>query len=199
MRRSFAIENTRPAFVPSLGAPEIILTFMTQGSLKDQVVERLGWLAPEETDTVMGNGTDYVIWEKGISILLEKADMICANEGGEEENKKRLASAPLGLKNRWRIWEILQGMRLSTRYHSSSICAVIPSGMPPSSSHVWTSEHVWTVRYSIDNELCEFETGILGTLRTPFGPRASPICWYSVLLPNSHPTRLFAMFSSYGF
>lgn len=68
-----------------------------------------------------------------------------------------------------------------------SICAVIPSGMPPSSSHVWTSEHVWTVRYSVDNELCEFETRILGTLRTPFGPRASQICWCSVLLPRLPP------------
>ena len=48
-----------------------------------------------------------------------------------------------------------------------SICAVILSGMFPSSSHVWASGHVWTVPYSIDNELCEFETGILSTLRTP--------------------------------
>lgn len=92
--------------------PKLFSTFMTQGSLKDQVVERLGWLAPEETGTVMGNGTDYVDWEKGIPILLEKADMISADEGGEEEDKKRVASAPLGLKNRWRIWKILQGMRL---------------------------------------------------------------------------------------
>ena len=68
-----------------------------------------------------------------------------------------------------------------------SICVVILSGMPPSSSHVWASEHVWTVRYSIDNELCEYGTGILGTLRTPFGPRASPICWYSVILPKLPP------------
>lgn len=60
----------------------------------------------------MCNGTDYVEWEKGIPILLEKADMISADEGGEEEDKKTLASAPLGLKNRWRIWKILQGMRL---------------------------------------------------------------------------------------
>ena len=47
----------------------------------------------------MGNGTDYVDWEKGIPILLEKADMISADEGGKEEDKKRLASAPLGLRN----------------------------------------------------------------------------------------------------
>lgn len=92
--------------------PKSSSTFMTQGSLIDQFVERLGWLAPEETDTVMGNGTDYVDWEKGIPILLEKADMISADESGEEEDKKRLASAQLGLKNRYRIWKILQGMRL---------------------------------------------------------------------------------------
>lgn len=46
-------------------------------------------------------------------MLLQKADMISADEGGEEEGNKKLASAPLGLKNRWRIWKILQGIRLS--------------------------------------------------------------------------------------
>ena len=92
--------------------PKLSFTFMTRGLLKDQVVERLGWLARGETETVMGNGTDYVDWEKGIPVLLEKADMISADEGGKEEDKKRLASAPLGLKSRWGIWKILQGMRL---------------------------------------------------------------------------------------
>lgn len=77
---------------------ELPTTLMTQGSLKDQVVERLSWLAPEETDTVMGNGTDYVDWEKGIPILLGKVDMISADEGGEEEDEKRLVSTPLWIE-----------------------------------------------------------------------------------------------------
>ena len=60
-----------------------------------------------------GNETGFIDWKKGIEILLQKADMISADEGGVEEGNKKLASAPLGLKNRWRIWKILQEMQLS--------------------------------------------------------------------------------------
>ena len=38
--------------------------------------------------------------------------MMTANEDGkdEEKQKKKLADVPLGLKNRWRIWRILEDM-----------------------------------------------------------------------------------------
>ena len=82
-------------------------------SLRSQPVERIGWLFPEEIDLIMSNDdTGHVDWEKSIPLLLQKADMMSADEGGGENEKKKLASALRGLKNRWRIWRILQGIRV---------------------------------------------------------------------------------------
>ena len=86
-------------------------------SLKNCLVERVGWLFPEEIDMLISNDTGHVDWENGIPLLLQKADMMSADEGGEENEKKRLASAPLGLKNRWRIWKILQGIRVDSEIY----------------------------------------------------------------------------------
>lgn len=81
-------------------------------TLRRHLVERVGWLFPEEVDMIISNDTRHVEWEKDIPLLLEKADMMSADEGGEESEKKKLASAPIGLKNRWRIWKILQGIQV---------------------------------------------------------------------------------------
>ena len=63
---------------------------------------------------IISNDTGHVNWEKGIPLLLEKVDMISTEEGGEENEKKKLASAPIELKNRWRIWKILQGIQVDS-------------------------------------------------------------------------------------
>ena len=81
-------------------------------SLRSQLVERVGWLFPAEVDMIMNNDTGDMDWEKGIPLLLQKADMMSVDEDGEENETKKLASAPIGLKNRWRIWKILQGIRV---------------------------------------------------------------------------------------
>ena len=81
-------------------------------SLRSQLAEGVGWLFPEEIDMIMSNDTGQVDWEKGILLLLQKPDMMSADEGREGNEKKQLASTPLGLKNRWRIWKILQGIRV---------------------------------------------------------------------------------------
>ena len=82
--------------------------------LRSQLVKRVGWLFPEEIDVIISDDTGHVDWEKGIPLLLEKADMISTEEGGEENEKKKLASAPIGLRNRWRIWKILRGIRVDS-------------------------------------------------------------------------------------
>ena len=66
---------------------------------------------------IISNDTGHIDWEKGIPLLLQKADMISADEGGEENEKKKLASAPIGWKNRWRIWKILQGIRVDSEIY----------------------------------------------------------------------------------
>ena len=82
-------------------------------SLRSQLVECDGWLFPAEVDMIINNDTGHMDWEKGIPLLLQKVDMMSADEG-REENGKKLASAPIGLKNRWRIWNILQGIRVDS-------------------------------------------------------------------------------------
>ena len=58
--------------------------------LRSQLVERVGWLFPEEIDMIIGNDTGHLDWEKGIPLLLQKVDMMSADEGGEENGKKNL-------------------------------------------------------------------------------------------------------------
>ena len=117
--RQLLCADPSPLKIPSLPSylhselPKSTSPVSPQSSSQDQVAGRLGWLFPEEVATILGNETGDIDWEKGMEILLEKADMISADEGGVEEGNKKLASAPLGLKNRWRIWKILQGIRLS--------------------------------------------------------------------------------------
>ena len=185
--------------------PKLSFTFMTQGLLKDQVVERLGRLAPEETDTVMGNGTDYVDWEKGILILLEKADMISADEGGEEEDKRDLPPHHSDWKTMGNLEDSARHVTGVLNITPVSICAVLPSGMSPSSSHVWTSEHVWKVRYFIDNKFCELRNRISRYFTYPFRLIAAHeqfdyvtghelLQYAGNLFPfqNQHPTHIFA-------
>ena len=90
--------------------PKTSSAITAQTPFNNEIADRLGWLLPEELDTITGNEIGYVDWEKGIQSLIQKANMISADEGGEEEGNKKLVSAPLGLKNRWRIWKILQGI-----------------------------------------------------------------------------------------
>ena len=66
---------------------------------------------------IISNDTGHVDREKGIPLLLQKADMMSADEGGGDNNGKKLASTPLGLKNRWRIWKILQGIRVDSEVY----------------------------------------------------------------------------------
>lgn len=114
--RQFLCADPSPKKIPELSSyllselPKQTSTITAQELSKDQLADRLGWLFPEEADTIAGNGSGNVEWEEGIQTLLQKANMISADEGGEEEGNKKLASAPLGLKNRWRIWKILQGI-----------------------------------------------------------------------------------------
>lgn len=89
---------------------------------RNQIVERLGWLSLEEADSLSCKETEDVDWKKGIPMLLQQADLISVDEGGEDEEKKKFASAPLGLKNRWRIWKILQGIQVDADINPTPIC-----------------------------------------------------------------------------
>lgn len=86
----------------------------TPETLRKWFLERVGWLFPEEVDLIISTDPGNIDWEKGIPILFQKVDMISADEGGGQMEDNKLASAPLGLKNRWRIWKILQGIRIDS-------------------------------------------------------------------------------------
>ena len=52
-------------------------------------------------------------WEKDIEQLLQNPKASNINNSREEIQEQRLGSAPLGLKNRWRIWKILESIPVS--------------------------------------------------------------------------------------
>ena len=88
------------------------------------LADRLGWLFPEELDTLLEIEMDAEELEKTAEMLQLKADEntrsllqkktngYLDNQGsGELEGERtelELPSIPLGLQNRWRIWKILQ-------------------------------------------------------------------------------------------
>ena len=76
----------------------------TPESLGSLVVEDLGWLFPEEIDMIINIGTGHADWGK------------CKSIRNQDEGKKEPASVPLGLRNRWRIWKILRGIRIDREF-----------------------------------------------------------------------------------
>lgn len=79
----------------------------------DHLSDRLPWLFPEEAARLAMGDTSNMIDDENSQSLLAKADLICADEGGSDDQQKKLAALPLGLKNRWRIWKILDGITLA--------------------------------------------------------------------------------------
>ena len=78
-----------------------------------QLADRLGWLLPEELDTVMDTKLDCIDWDKLVDTLLRKASEDSHTVGDEEERKEgklKPTTAPVGLQNRWRIWKILEAI-----------------------------------------------------------------------------------------
>ena len=66
------------------------------------------WLFPSELESIqlLDNGSHD--WAEGIKLLKVKANSIGADVGGESQTEQLVSSVPLGLRNRWRIWKILE-------------------------------------------------------------------------------------------
>ena len=87
-------------------------TGAAQASPAEQITDLPSWLFPEEGETITSEKR-FGDWEKDIEMLLQNPKVSSIEDGGEESGKKRLSSAPLGLKNRWRIWKILESISVS--------------------------------------------------------------------------------------
>ena len=74
----------------------------------EQALASLSWLFEDEIGEIVEAEKRDVDTIEGSRLLAEKADLISADESGEEQETKPLASVPLGLKNRWRIWKVLK-------------------------------------------------------------------------------------------
>ncbi|KAL9628894.1 MAG: hypothetical protein Q9164_007112 [Protoblastenia rupestris] len=94
---------------PGWELPESSSALVAQTPSNNEIARQLPWLFSKEIE-IITEGIEQQDWEKGIKILREKASTMTANEGGMDEEKKKLADVPLGLKNRWRIWKILEDM-----------------------------------------------------------------------------------------
>lgn len=66
------------------------------------------WLFPQEMEATRQLEQGRHDWAKGISSLKLKANSIGADVGAEPRKGKLMSSVPLGLKNRWRIWKVLE-------------------------------------------------------------------------------------------
>ena len=67
------------------------------------------WLFPSELESIQLLDDGSHDWTAGIKMLTVKANSIGADDvGGESQKENLMASVPLGLRNRWRIWKILQ-------------------------------------------------------------------------------------------
>ena len=87
-------------------------TGAAQASSTEQITDLPSWLFPEEAETIIGEKR-FGDWRNDIELLLQNLKMSSVDDGGEEIGKKKLRSAPLGLKNRWRIWKILESISVS--------------------------------------------------------------------------------------
>ena len=83
-----------------------------QTSSTEQNTDPPSWLFPEEAETI-GGEKRFGDWEKDIEMLLQNPKVSSIDDCGKEIRETRLGSAPLGLKNRWRIWKILESISVS--------------------------------------------------------------------------------------
>ena len=65
------------------------------------------WLFPSELESTQLLDDGSHDWAEGIKLLKVKANSIGAEVGGESQMEQLMSSVPLGLRNRWRIWKVL--------------------------------------------------------------------------------------------
>ena len=73
-----------------------------------QGIASIEWLFPEEIQAIEHTISESRDWTEGARLLNEEVSNISAEEGGDPQDGKMMAVVPLGLKNRWRIWKILE-------------------------------------------------------------------------------------------
>ena len=66
------------------------------------------WLFPSELESTQLLDDRSHDWAEGIKLLKVKANNIRADVGGESQTEQLMSSVPLGLRNRWRIWKVLE-------------------------------------------------------------------------------------------
>lgn len=98
--------------IPSLSSfilSEIPQKSNNSQSLADHQAEaEIDWLFPQELEAIHHSDQGCHDWAEGIRMLTMKAKSISADVGGEPQIGKLMSSVPPGLKNRWRIWKILE-------------------------------------------------------------------------------------------
>ena len=81
----------------------------SQMSADQQADVEIEWLFPEELEGIRYSDPGSRDWAEGIRLLKMKANSIGADIGNEvQRGDGAMASVPLGLLNRWRIWKILE-------------------------------------------------------------------------------------------
>ena len=92
---------------------------------------KIEWLSFTELDNVQLIDEGGHDWAEGIKLLKAKANSIGADDiGGEPRQEKLMSLVPLGLRNRWRIWKILEHISEEWSHRE---------GLNNNMRHTWTS------------------------------------------------------------
>ena len=70
---------------------------------------KIQWLFFDELRSIQLSDEGGHNWTEGIKLLKAKANSVGADDiGGESRQENSMSLVPLGLRNRWRIWKILE-------------------------------------------------------------------------------------------
>ena len=82
----------------------------SQAPADDQAEVEVEWLFPQELEAIRHLDQGGRDWAEGIRMLKKKANSINFDGGDGIQMGKAMSVVPLGLKNRWRIWKILENV-----------------------------------------------------------------------------------------
>lgn len=66
------------------------------------------WLFPEEAQDIDHENSGYRHWNEGARLMRDSTEPASDKERGEPQASTEMPPVPLGLRNRWRIWTVLE-------------------------------------------------------------------------------------------
>ena len=68
----------------------------------------IDWLFPEEAQDIDHNNSGRRHWDEGARLMRDSTERASDKGSGEPQASTEISPVPLGLRNRWRIWTVLE-------------------------------------------------------------------------------------------